>query len=156
MQCPAKDRKQSCHNTPPFAFMTEKIPGNLEITPRRLLLVEDHESTAQTLQHLLRRHGHEVWIALTCREALEMSDEHNVEVVVCDWDLPDGNGADLLTKICKKKPIRGIVLSGHGEPDYLRRSQEAGFAAHLVKPFDVREIEMILAQIFSEGKTADR
>ncbi len=130
--------------------MTENsvLPGSqLTIIPRRLLLVEDHESTARTLQRLLQRHGHEIWIALSCREALALAASHTFDALICDLDLPDGDGTFLLQKIRQTHPVQGIVLSGHGSPQDIERCRAAGFSAHLVKPFDVTEIEIVLAQI---------
>lgn len=130
---------------------TPVLPGShLEIIPRRLLLVEDHESTAEVLKKLLERHGHEVWVALSCKEALDLSEQKSIEALICDLDLPDGDGYDLIQKIQKRGHILGIVLSGHGSADDIQRSREAGFAAHLVKPFDITEIEIMLAKIFDQ------
>ncbi|MEO7932242.1 MAG: response regulator [Chthoniobacterales bacterium] len=128
---------------------TRILPGtNRELIPRRLLVVEDHESTATVMQRLLQRHGHEVWVALNYHQALEMVREHAIEAVICDLELPDGDGCDLLQELQKHAPIRGIVVSGHGSEEDVRRSRDAGFAAHLVKPFDINQIEHTLTDVF--------
>lgn len=125
------------------------LPGTTsKIVPRRLLVVEDHESTATVMQRLLQRHGHEVWVALCYQEALQMVREHSIEAVICDLELPDGDGCDLLRELKKHAPIYGIVLSGHGTPADLERSRAAGFSAHLVKPFDITQIERTLTKTF--------
>lgn len=129
---------------------TRVIPGtDLQIVSRRLLVVEDHASTAIVMQHLLQRHGHEVWIALSYQQALHMAREHSIEAVICDLELPDGDGCDLLQELQKQSSIQGIVVSGHGAAEDLQRSRQAGFAAHLVKPFDITQIELTLKKIFS-------
>ena len=51
--------------------------------------------------------------------------------------------------------IKGIALSGHGMDDDLRRSRQAGFAAHVVKPVDVEELENIMARLLAEPETAN-
>ena len=123
------------------------------VTPRRILLVEDHESTAIVLQRLLLRHGHYVWVALRFHEALEIATREKIEVIICDLDLPDGDGCSLLREIHKQSPIPGIVLSGHGTSADIQRSHEAGFKAHLLKPFDISEIENAIEHIFASAQS---
>jgi len=125
------------------------IPGtDVEIVPRRILLVEDHESTAEVVGRLLSRHGHEVWKAYSYLQAREIAMQQAVEVLVCDLHLPDGNGFDLLSEIKINKPVKGVVLSGHGSPEDMAHSRQVGFDAHLVKPFDLTEMEQTLSDIF--------
>lgn len=124
---------------------------DLTIRPRRLLVIEDHQSTATVMQHLLQRHGHHVWVALCFQEALRMAMENDIEAIICDLELPDGDGCDLLKELRTHREIHGIVLSGHGTPADLQRSRDAGFVAHLVKPFDITQIEHTLSKIFRES-----
>ncbi len=131
---------------------TRVLPGtDLELIPRRLLVVEDHESTATIMQRLLQRHGHEVWVALNYQQALEMAKEHAIEALICDLDLPDGDGCNLLQELQKRSAIKGIVVSGHGKDEDVQRSREAGFSAHLVKPFDINQIEHTLTGVFQQS-----
>ena len=135
----------------PLTSAAPILPGtNSKIVSRRLLVVEDHESTATVMQRLLERHGHKVWVALTYQEALQLAQEHSIEAVICDLDLPDGDGCDLLRALKQITSIHGIVLSGHGDLVDLERSREAGFTAHLVKPFDITQIEHTLTETFGD------
>jgi two-component system CheB/CheR fusion protein len=128
------------------------LPGtDLKIIPRRLLVVEDHESTATVMQRLLQRHGHKVWVALSYQQALEISAEHSIEALICDLELPDGDGCDLLRELQSISSIQGIVVSGHGTASDLARSRNAGFLAHLVKPFDITQIEHTLSELIPSG-----
>lgn len=128
--------------------MRSIIPGtNIAITPRRILVVEDHESTARVLEHLLQRHGHQVWTAFSYQQALELALTHPVEVLVCDLGLPDGNGFDLLKAIQAEKSLKSIVLSGCGTAEDLGKTKAAGFDAHLVKPLDVTLLEQTMARL---------
>jgi CheY-like chemotaxis protein len=56
--------------------------------------------------------------------------------MICDVELPDGNGLDLLSYARTRYPVQGISLSAH-TGDVAQRGRDAGFSVHLSKPFNV-------------------
>lgn len=110
----------------------------------RLLLVEDHEDTKRSLSRMLQRRGYEVHSASDVRSALEIAMNMQFDVLVSDIGLPDGSGHDLLRSLRAKREVFGIALSGYGMEDDIRRSGEAGFSHHLVKPVDVNKLDLII------------
>ncbi|MDB6075223.1 MAG: DNA-binding response regulator, OmpR family, containings and winged-helix, partial [Verrucomicrobiaceae bacterium] len=113
----------------------------------RLLVVEDHEPTMQVLTRLLRREGHEVMSASRVADAREVAAQNTFDAVISDLGLPDGTGIELMEELRQKYGLRGIMLSGYGMEEDMRRSREAGFIAHLVKPIDVNELRRGLRQL---------
>ena len=112
---------------------------------RRILLVEDHNQTRNTLARLLTQRGHEVATAESIEEALMRAQTFAFDLVLSDLGLPDGSGHDLITELRKKRPgCRSIALSGYGMPSDARRSLDAGFDAHLTKPVDIQALEKAL------------
>lgn len=111
----------------------------------RLLLVEDHPSTLQTLGRLLQRDGHRVTTASNVEEGLARAAEDSFDLVVSDLGLPDGTGNDLMEKLRATYGLRGIALSGYGMEDDLMRSRNSGFLAHLVKPIQMAQLRQALA-----------
>lgn len=111
----------------------------------RLLLVEDHASTLQTLRRLLARDGHEVTAAGTVAEALSAAAAHPFDLVISDLGLPDGTGAELMAQLRDRHGLRGIALSGYGMEEDFDRTRAAGFVAHLVKPVHFAELQRTLA-----------
>lgn len=101
---------------------------------RTILLVEDNEDSSTAIAELLRLHGYDVQVAESVEEALQFADQ--ADVLVSDIALPDGTGHDLMRQILARRPMRGIALSGYGSSEDLRRSTDAGFERHLVKPVD--------------------
>ena len=97
--------------------------------PMRLLVVEDDEPTQQVLTRFLTRDGHQVVRAATLREARLAAAGQYFDAVISDLGLPDGTGIELMKDLRERHGLRGIVLSGYGMEEDLRRSQEAGFAA---------------------------
>jgi len=117
--------------------------------PLRLLLVEDHESTLQTLSRLLQRDGHRVVTATTVAEALDAAAGNPFDLVISDLGLPDGSGTELMEELRDTYGLRGIALSGYGTEEDTARSREAGFATHLVKPVAIADLRRAIISLAS-------
>jgi PAS domain S-box-containing protein len=114
--------------------------------PLRLLLVEDHEPTQQVLARLLERDGHCITRATTMAGALEAAERQQFDAVLSDLGLPDGTGFELMQHLRVRQDLRGIALSGYGMAEDVRRSEEAGFIAHLTKPVSLNDVRRVLRQ----------
>jgi PAS domain S-box-containing protein len=115
--------------------------------PLRILLVEDHRDTRYMLSRLLTHFGHQVLTADNIRNALNIIASENVEVLLCDIGLPDGTGYEVIAEAKRKQPIKSVAITGFGTEEDIRRSKEAGFDLHLVKPIDLHELQTVLDQI---------
>jgi CheY-like chemotaxis protein/two-component sensor histidine kinase len=115
--------------------------------PLRILLVEDHRDTRRTLSRLLTHFGHEVFAADSIKSAMKIVDSGNVEILLCDIGLPDGTGYELVSQAKSKQPIKAVAITGFGTEEDIRRSKEAGFDFHLVKPVDLHELQTVLDQV---------
>lgn len=116
----------------------------------RLLLVEDHEDTANSLKRLLLRRGYQVTLATSVAGASDAMRSDRFDVLISDIGLPDGQGLELMepfVALAKPRTVAGIALSGYGMAEDLQRSQSAGFAYHLTKPVDVAELESCLVAL---------
>ncbi len=109
----------------------------------KILLVENHADTADYLRAYLRGLGHEASVARSISEAREALSETEFAVLISDISLPDGSGWDLKTDL-EDRPIYAVAMSGLCSKEDQRRSQEAGFRHHLVKPFLPSELDAIL------------
>lgn len=113
----------------------------------RLLVVEDHEDTADLLAELLGARGHVVRIAYTATAALEISATETFDIVLSDVGLPDSTGYELMEKLSARYAMKGIALTGwSGEMD-VARGKAAGFSAHLTKPVSMKNLELTLEQL---------
>jgi PAS domain S-box-containing protein len=115
--------------------------------PLRVLLVEDHRDTRRMLSRLLTHFGHQVLTADNVRSALDIVGLGETDVLVCDIGLPDGSGYDVISQTRRTRPIKAVALTGFGTDEDLRRSKEAGFDFHLVKPVDLHELQTILDKL---------
>jgi CheY-like chemotaxis protein len=109
-----------------------------------ILLVEDHQDTRNVMGRLLRSFGFEVTLAGSVAEALGLASDHKFDLLISDIGLPDGTGNEIMRELRKRMPVKGVALSGYGQADDLRRSEEAGFDAHLVKPVNFQTLRTML------------
>jgi CheY-like chemotaxis protein len=109
-----------------------------------LLVVEDHDATRTVLERLLTRSGHLVATASTVHDALVAYKAAHFDAVISDLGLPDGSGIELMEQIQSIRPVPAIALSGYGMEDDQRRTKEAGFFAHLVKPVNINQLRQLI------------
>jgi CheY-like chemotaxis protein len=113
----------------------------------RILLVEDHADTANSLGALLRRRGFLVSITTNVADALKLAAMESFDLLISDLGLPDATGYECIKKIRQLQPIPGIALSGFGMEEDIQKSHTAGFSEHLVKPIRVTQLEEAIARI---------
>jgi len=126
----------------------------------RVLVVEDHADTAQSVSRLLRMAGHEVEVAPSGRAAMAAVRANPPDVVLLDLGLPDIDGWQVARQVqdepAEKRPLL-VAVSGRAGEDDRRRSEQAGIDLHLVKPVDLRHLQQLLArfrQVIEEPKPA--
>ncbi|HEX8202272.1 MAG TPA: ATP-binding protein, partial [Isosphaeraceae bacterium] len=129
-------------STPPAAVMTLGAAQKV----LRILLVEDHKDTLRIISRLLGRLGYTVKTASSVRMALELAGGEAFDLLISDIGLPDGSGLEIMRTL-RPRAIKGIALSGFGMEDDLRKSREAGFAHHLIKPINFRTLEQVIHQV---------
>jgi CheY-like chemotaxis protein len=123
-----------------------------EPSPRRdvrILVVDDNRDAALSLATFLRITGNEVRTAHDGNDAIAAATSFRPHVMVLDIGMPGRNGYDVARHMREQpwgKDILLVAVTGWGQDEDRRRSDEAGFDAHLVKPIDPAEIERLLAQ----------
>lgn len=116
--------------------------------PRRILVVDDNLDSAKSLSMLLKLMGHEVDTAHDGLEAVGKAAAFRADVVLLDIGMPVLNGYDAARRIREQQRHKGprlVALTGWGQEADRRRSEEAGFDAHLVKPVDLADLTKLLA-----------
>jgi PAS domain S-box-containing protein len=122
--------------------------GQQAAMERRVLVVDDNRDAAASLMLLLELMGHEVRSAADGVEAVEAVEKFAPDVVLLDIGLPKLSGYDVARLIREKpggKRIMLIALTGWGQEEDRRKSAEAGFDVHLVKPIDLETLAKLLA-----------
>ena len=121
----------------------EPIAPHGTVAPRalKILLVDDNPDTRRFLAEVLTRRGHEVRTAGSVADAFKAAEGMDVNLLLSDIELPDGTGLQLMQKLREDPPDRGDRISGFGSSDDIEMSRSAGFAAHLMKPVNLRALE---------------
>jgi CheY-like chemotaxis protein len=125
----------------------DEAQGSLAASSLRVLLVEDHDDTRNVMSRLLATFGCQVTTASTVREALALAEHQQFDLLVSDIGLPDGSGTEIMRHLRDRQNIRGIALSGFGQSIDLKRSEEAGFETHLIKPVNLRALQDVLRKV---------
>jgi PAS domain S-box-containing protein len=114
---------------------------------RRILIVDDNRDSADSLAMLLEITGNQTYLAHDGVEALESIENYHPEVVLLDIGLPKLDGHEVCRRVREQpwgKDIRIIALTGWGQEEDRRKSEEAGFNGHLVKPVDYDKLLALL------------
>ena len=119
---------------------------------RRVLLIEDHGDTLRALSELLAELSCEVVLAASVQEALAAAQDQTFDLVLSDVGLPDGSGLELMRQLKDRYGLSGIAISGYGMEEDRRRSREAGFVDHLVKPITFQQLATAIDRFFSEPR----
>ena len=117
---------------------------------RRILIVDDNLDAADSLAMLLEITGNKTYMAHDGVEAVEAIEEHRPEVVLLDIGLPRLTGHEVCRHVREQPWGKGIVmiaLTGWGQEDDRRKSEEAGFNGHLVKPVDYDKLLELLSSL---------
>ena len=116
----------------------------------RVLVVDDNVDTVTTLSMLVQESGHEVQTAFDGTSVLEAALDYRPNVVLLDIGLPGLNGFEVAKRLRQQPTLKNIVLiamTGYGQESDRKRSQQAGFDHHLVKPGDFGKVLQILATV---------
>ena len=129
---------------------SEDRPAPLQVTPRRILVVDDNEDAANSLTMVLQLDGHEVECAYTAEAALDRAAHFRPDVALLDIGLPGMSGYELAQRL-RELPdfarVHLVALTGYGQSEDKARAQASGFDSHLVKPAEFRALHEILERI---------
>lgn len=115
-----------------------------------VLIVDDNADAVETLAELLALKGHTVRTARTGPEALRVLETFRPRLALLDLGMPGMSGFELAAKVRADPALAGVALAaltGWGQDEDRRRTREAGFDYHFVKPTDLQQVEAALAAL---------
>jgi CheY-like chemotaxis protein len=121
----------------PAAPQTAHYDGAASPAGRRILVVDDNVDAADSLGIMLSYSGHEVRVVYSGRDALAVAGEFSPYAMILDLGMPGMDGYEVARAVRSDPTLRRtrlIALSGYGQAEDRRRTSEAGFDQHLVKP----------------------
>jgi len=121
----------------------------------RILIVEDQREAAEMLRAILQFWGHQVFVAYDGPTGLEAALKVEPDVALMDIGLPGMTGLEVANRL-KQEPSMAktlmIAVTGYGQDEMRRQSEEAGFSHHLVKPVNLATLESLLKQAKTESR----
>ena len=115
---------------------------------RRILVVDDHQDSTDSLALFLRLRGHEVRTANDGPSALDEIERYHPDVVFLDLGLPGMSGYDVARRVRMMSDpgsLRLVAVTGYGTDADRQKTRDAGFDVHLAKPVDPRAVDALLA-----------
>jgi CheY-like chemotaxis protein len=132
------------------AAAPDETRSDANASARRILLVDDNRDATDSMATLLRLGGHDVRTAYDGQSALALARTEAPEVVICDVSMPGMDGYELAHHLREDLGLHDsllVALSGYAQDEDRRRSQAAGFNAHLAKPVRLDNLKQLLASM---------
>ena len=113
----------------------------------RILVVDDEPAVRDLTVEILRRSGYEPHGVPTARQALDLLDEEQFDLVVSDVVMPEMTGVEFLYELRRRQPDLPVILmtGGSKEPERTTKAVELGAAGLLYKPFSHAELNEAVA-----------
>ena len=121
---------------------------------RRVLVVDDNVDAGAMLAALIRQLGHDVMEVHAGEEALRVAESYHPDVILLDIGMPGMNGFEVARALRERGILpqpRIVAVTGWGKPEDERRTREAGFDMHLIKPVEESQIRAALEAINGNG-----
>jgi PAS domain S-box-containing protein len=135
--------------SPALAPALGAVDGGPDLaTAQRILVVDDNVDAALMLERLLQLNGKQTRVAHSGPDALEVAEQFRPHLILLDIGLPKLNGYEVCRRIRRQpwgKDMVVIALTGWGQEEDRKRSKEAGFNAHFVKPLEREALMLVLA-----------
>jgi CheY-like chemotaxis protein len=122
---------------------------------KRILVVDDHRDTAETLGDYFGLLGCEVRVAYSGHEAVRAAPDFQPHLIVLDINMPDMDGITAASAIKAQPWSRQAALVAHtgsSDPDLARMTRSLGFQHHVPKPADLGTFEAIVRSLDTEGR----
>ncbi len=116
-----------------------------------VILIDDEEVAVNALKRRVdwNKYGmDEVFVAHSMAEAKTVFQQKNIDVMLCDIEMPQGSGLDLFEWVKVYYPaVECVYVTCHPEFEYMRKAMQLGSADYILKPIDYEELDLILTQL---------
>jgi signal transduction histidine kinase/CheY-like chemotaxis protein len=132
------------------ALHSRDTAASSEHRQRRVLVVDDHRDSAESLAMLLSAMGHQVEQAYDGHEAIDLAGTLRPDLLLLDIGMPQMDGYEACRRIKSErwgKDMCVVALTGWGQEEDRRKSQAAGFDHHLVKPVEIGQLAQLIERL---------
>ncbi len=118
-----------------------------------ILIIEDEALLARNFARFLERRGHETAVAATVRKGIEQYDEIRPDIVLIDYNLPDGTGMEVIGHIRRgDRQTKLVMITAHGSVAIAVGAMKAGADDYLTKPVALEEVGLLVERLVSQGQ----
>ena len=118
----------------------------------RILVVDDHAAARESVADVLRHASYEVVCAASAVEALARLDTETYDVMITDLQMPGMDGLELIRQVQQKRlPLQILMITAHATISSAVEAMRQGAFDYLEKPFDVSQLERLVAQAIQRG-----
>jgi response regulator NasT len=111
------------------------------MTTTRILIADDNELVALTLEEQLKGLGyHVVGVASSGAEAVSLASRLKPDVIIMDFRMPEMDGTEAATRILKEYHVPILMLTAYADPETIRKAEQAGAMGYLVKPINENDL----------------
>ncbi|MDD2390343.1 MAG: sigma-54 dependent transcriptional regulator [Desulfobacterales bacterium] len=114
-----------------------------------ILVVDDEEPIRRLIRKELGSSNRQILTAANAREAFSITRKHNLDIIILDINLPDGNGLDLMRNFIDEiPPIEVILITGFGDIDTAVKAMKIGAYDYITKPFNLDHLDMVVEKAY--------
>jgi PAS domain S-box-containing protein len=129
-----------------------RIPNEIDLTGIRVLVVDDSPDTLEVLTISLEEYGAEVSAFNKAADVLGVLATFRPDILICDIGMPDLDGYTLIKRIralpTDQAQIPAIALTAYVRDEERRKALSQGFQRHVAKPFDLRQLVILIAELY--------
>ncbi len=130
---------------------------NSTITAGRVLVVDDHARARESMSDILTHASHEVHCCASAVEALRLLDRQSFDVILTDLKMPGMNGLDFIRALDEREcDAQVVMVTAHATVSSAVEAMRHGAYDYIEKPFDVDQLEQLVARAIRHGSIVDR
>jgi CheY-like chemotaxis protein len=131
-----------------------ELPGDINLTGVRILLVDDDIDSCDVLRRVLAECGARTDMAYSADQALQSLQANPVDVIVSDIGMPEMDGYQLIRAVRERgSRTPAVALTAFARPEDRIRALRAGYNMHIAKPIEPRELIEVIASLTRTGAT---
>jgi len=111
------------------------------------MIVDDQFGIRVLLTEILQKDGYQMYQAANGKEALDIQEMEEIDIVLLDMKIPGMDGVEILKKMKERQPtIKVVMMTAYGELKMVNEALENGAISYMAKPFDIEDVRQVIRQ----------
>ncbi len=134
-------------------MMVSAHEENPSLDAGRVLVVDDHRQARESMADVLRQAGHRVACCSSASEALQVIQQESYDCIITDLKMPGMNGLEFIVQLEQRRyGAQVVMVTAHATVNSAVEAMRHGAFDYIEKPFDVDQIERLVAQAIRHGR----